>query len=177
MQLKLDKDIIIPSEFRESFSRMPEVLITKESQIEFMSSKILVTVGDVVTATALRYRIIPKLSIVDFKTKRDEVLPPLPEKWDRSLKVKNAAGSISVELWNSIEVAFRSKGNTLIEVDGEEDLASIPAIMMAPEGAIVIYGVPNKGIAVYEVGECLRKHVSEEMDKIRWNGNENRNNE
>jgi uncharacterized protein (UPF0218 family) len=167
MQLKLDRDIIIPLESRENFSRMPEVLITKESQIVFMSTKTLVTVGDVVTATALRYRIIPKLSIIDFKTKRDEVLPPLPEKWDRSVQVKNAPGSISVELWDSIEVAFRSKGNTLIEVDGEEDLASIPAILMAPEGAIVIYGIPDKGIAVYEVGECLRKHVSEEIDKLR----------
>ena len=78
MQLKLDKDIVIPQEFRQVFSRKPDVLITKESQIEFLSSKMLVTVGDVVTATAIRYKIIPKLSIVDFKTKRDEILPSMP---------------------------------------------------------------------------------------------------
>ena len=167
MQLKLDKDIVIPQEFRQVFSRKPDVLITKESQIEFLSSKILVTVGDVVTATAIRYKIIPKLSIVDFKTKRDEILPSMPNKWDRRISVRNEPGSISVDLWNSIETAFKSKGNTLIEVDGEEDLASIPAILMAPDGAIVIYGVPDKGIAVYEVGEHLRQMVISDMEKIR----------
>lgn len=167
MQLKLDKDIVIPQELRQIFSRMPDVLITKESQIEFLSSKILVTVGDVVTATAVRYKIIPKISIVDFKTKRDEILPSMPNKWDRRISVKNEPGSISVDLWNSIETAFKSKGNTLIEVEGEEDLASIPAILMAPDGAIVIYGVPDKGIAVYEVGEHLRQLVIKDMEKIR----------
>ncbi|MCL4449731.1 MAG: GTP-dependent dephospho-CoA kinase family protein [Candidatus Thermoplasmatota archaeon] len=167
MQLKLDKDIVIPQKFRQIFSQTPDVLITKESQIEFLSSKMLVTVGDVVTATAIRYKIIPKLSIVDFKTKRDEILPSMPNKWDRRISVKNEPGSISVDLWNSIETAFKSKGNTLIEVDGEEDLASIPAILMAPDGAIVIYGVPDKGIAVYEVGEHLRQMVISDMEKIR----------
>jgi len=167
MQLKLDKDIVIPQEFRQVFSRKPDVLITKESQIEFLSSKMLVTVGDVVTATAIRYKIIPKLSIVDFKTKREEILPSMPNKWDRRISVRNEPGSISVDLWNSIETAFKSKGNTLIEVDGEEDLASIPAILMAPDGAIVIYGVPDKGIAVYEVGEHLRQMVISDMEKIR----------
>ncbi|MEM0136582.1 MAG: DUF359 domain-containing protein [Thermoplasmatales archaeon] len=167
MQLKLDKDIIIPANFRNVFSRTPEVLITKESQIEFFSSKILITVGDVVTATAIRFKIMPKLSIVDFKTKRNEILPKIQNKWDRTISVRNAAGSISVELWNSIDFALRSKGNTLIEVEGEEDLASIPAILMAPDGAIVIYGVPDKGIAVYEVGEHLRQMVIKDVEKIR----------
>ncbi|MEM4069082.1 MAG: DUF359 domain-containing protein, partial [Thermoplasmatales archaeon] len=63
--------------------------------------------------------------------------------------------------------AIRSKGNTIIEVEGEEDLASIPAIVLAPDGAIVIYGVPDKGIAVYEVGEVLRKSVTDLISTIR----------
>ncbi len=167
MQLKLDKDVVISDEYREIFSRAPDVLITKESQIEFFASKILITVGDVVTATAIRYKILPKLSIVDFKTKRNEQIPNLPGRWDRKVNVKNAPGVISVELWTAIEGAYKSKGNTLIEVEGEEDLASIPAILMAPDGAIVIYGVPDKGIAVYEVGETLRQLVNKNMEKLR----------
>ncbi len=167
MQLKLDKDLVIPTEYRQVFSRLPEVLITKESQIEFFSSKTLITVGDVVTATALRFSIVPKLSIIDFKTKRDETISAPSNRWERTLNVKNVPGSISVGLWNAIELALKSKGNTLIEVEGEEDLASIPAILMAPDGAIVIYGVPDKGIAVYEVGDHLRQLVSKDLEKIR----------
>ncbi len=167
MQLKLDKDVVISDEYREIFSKAPDVLITKESQVEFFASKILITVGDVVTATAIRYKIVPKLSIVDFKTKRNEQIPSLPGRWDRKVSVKNAPGVISVELWTAIEGAYKSRGNTLIEVEGEEDLASIPAILMAPDGAIVIYGVPDKGIAVYEVGETLRQLVNKNMEKLR----------
>jgi len=63
MQLKLDKPLVVTPEYRERFSRMPEVLVTKESQLSFLSSKVLITVGDAVTATALKYEIIPKLSI------------------------------------------------------------------------------------------------------------------
>ena len=103
MQLKLDKDVVISDEYREIFSRAPDVLITKESQVEFFASKFLITVGDVVTATAIRYKIIPKLAIVDFKTKRNEQIPNLPGRWDRKVSVKNAPGVISVELCRSLE--------------------------------------------------------------------------
>jgi uncharacterized protein (UPF0218 family) len=166
MQLKLDKPLVVTPEYRERFSRMPEVLVTKESQLSFLSSKVLITVGDAVTATALKYEIIPKLSIIDLKTKRDDKMPLPPDKWDRTLRVTNPAGSITPELWGSVEDSIKFKGKTLIIVQGEEDLASIPCIVYAPEGAIVIYGVPDKGIAVYEVGECLRKVVLGEIEKL-----------
>jgi len=167
MQLKFDRDLVIPQEYREFFSRPPDVLVTKESQIEFLFTKMLITVGDIVTATAVRHKIVPKVAVIDFKTKRNEPMVPLPSKWERNVKVKNPPGCISVELWNSIDEALRAKGNTLIEVDGEDDLASVPAIILAPEGAIVIYGVPDKGIAVYEVGENLKKNVVNLIQKIR----------
>jgi len=167
MQLKFDRDLVIPQEYREFFSRPPDVLVTKESQIEFLFTKMLITVGDIVTATAVRHKIVPKVAVIDFKTKRNEPIVPLPSKWERNVKVKNPPGCISVELWNSIDEALRAKGNTLIEVDGEDDLASVPAIILAPEGAIVIYGVPDKGIAVYEAGENLKKNVVNLIQKIR----------
>lgn len=176
MQLKLDRDIVIPDQYRDRFSGLPDVLITKESQIQFFSSRMLVTIGDVVTATALKYHIVPKLSVVDFKTKREVDLPPLPEKWDRQVRIKNSAGTISSELWDSVGVALSAKGNTLLTVEGEEDLASIPAICLAPDGAIVIYGVPDKGIAVYEVGECLRKLVYDQVEELRGVQNEHTDN-
>ncbi|MEM0127692.1 MAG: GTP-dependent dephospho-CoA kinase family protein [Thermoplasmatales archaeon] len=167
MQLKFDKDLIIPDKYREYLAKMPDVLIKKESQVEFLFTKILITVGDVVTSTALKYKMVPKVSVVDFKTKRNEPIIPLPSKWERNVKVRNPPGCISVAMWNSIDEAIRSKGNTIIEVEGEEDLASIPAIVLAPDGAIVIYGVPDKGIAVYEVGEVLRRSVTDLISAIR----------
>ncbi len=170
MQLKFVRDVVISKEKRQLFSAPPDVLITKESQIEFLSSKLLITVGDVVTATALKFNLSPKLSIVDLKTKREHSLPALPKRWDRSQTVRNDAGTITVQLWNAISDALNSKGKTIITVEGEEDLASIPAICLAPDGAIVIYGVPDKGIAVYEVGECLRKMVCNQIEELMGEG-------
>ncbi len=167
MQLKLDKDLEIPENFRNVFSREPDVLITKESQIEFFQEKILITVGDMVTRTALKFNMIPKLSIIDMKTKRNEMMEDVPDRWDRVLNVKNPAGKITVGLWEAVEDSMKFKGKTLIRVDGEEDLASLPCIYFSPDGAIVIYGVPNKGIAVYEVGEPLRNIVQNAILEIK----------
>jgi uncharacterized protein (UPF0218 family) len=38
-----------------------------------------------------------------------------------------------------------------VEVEGEEDLAAILAILMAPEGAKVLYGMPGQGMVVVTV--------------------------
>lgn len=167
MQLKLDEDIEIPENYRSVFSRAPEVLVTKESQLEFFQEKMLITVGDMVTRTALKFNIVPKLSIIDMKTKRDEIMDDVPDKWDRTLSVRNPPGKITVELWDAVEDSLKFKGKTLIRVDGEEDLASLPCIYFSPDGAIVIYGVPNKGIAVYEVGEPLRNIVQNAILEIK----------
>ncbi|MEL9914410.1 MAG: hypothetical protein QXY77_00700, partial [Thermoplasmatales archaeon] len=84
MQLKFDKDLVVPDKYREHLSKMPDVLIKKESQVEFLFTKVLITVGDVVTSTALKYKMVPKVSVVDFKTKRNEPISPLPSKWERN---------------------------------------------------------------------------------------------
>lgn len=170
MRLKLDRDIEVTEEFREYFSRPPELIITKESQLEFFASKTLITVGDVVTATAIKFNIVPKLSIVDMKTKRNNYSTDLPDKWDRVVHVKNPAGKITVELWDAVEESLRFKGKTLMIVEGEEDLASLPSIYFSPDGAIVIYGVPDKGIAVYEVGETIRSVVQSAINKLTGDG-------
>lgn len=167
MQLKFDKDLDVPENFRSIFGRPPEVLITKESQIEFFQEKTLITVGDIVTRTALKFNIVPKISIVDMKTKRNEHVEDLPLRWDRVINVTNPPGKITVELWNAVEDSMKFKGKTLIKVDGEEDLASLPCIYFSPNGAIVIYGVPNKGIAVYEVGDPLRDMVFKTINEMR----------
>ncbi len=167
MRLRLDEDLEIPEKYRQALAKPPEVLVTKESQIEFFQEKILITVGDVVTRTALKFNIIPKISVIDMKTKRDEAMEDIPEKWDRTLNVRNPPGKITVEMWNAIEDSLKFKGKTLIKVDGEEDLASLPCIYLSPNGAIVIYGVPDKGIAVYEVGEPLKNMVENTIMEIK----------
>lgn len=48
----------------------------------------------------------------------------------------------------------------LIYVDGEEDLAVIPAVLAAPDGAVVLYGQPCEGVVALLV-DAERKKKAE----------------
>ena len=39
-----------------------------------------------------------------------------------------------------------------VQVDGEEDLMAIIAIVIAPRGSVVLYGQPGVGVVAVEVG-------------------------
>ena len=76
------------------------------------------------------------------------------------LRARNPPAMITLELWEAIQNAFfmiGTGGRVGIEVEGEEDLAAIPAIIMAPEGARVLYGMPGKGMVVVTVDSGARK--------------------
>jgi hypothetical protein len=45
----------------------------------------------------------------------------------------------------------------VILVEGEEDLAVIPLILAAPEGAMVLYGQPGEGVVVCEVTDAAKE--------------------
>ena len=44
-------------------------------------------------------------------------------------------------------------------VDGEEDLAVIPLVIAAPDGAIVLYGQPHQGVVLRTV-DCAAKETA-----------------
>jgi len=62
--------------------------------------------------------------------------------------VQNPAGSITPELTSAIEKLLRSDLATpkYLFVQGEEDLAAIPAVLLAPLGSVVYYGQPKIGL-------------------------------
>lgn len=118
------------------------------------------TVGDVVTRDAIDEGIDPKLMIVDGKTKRtkDAETPDFSADLDR-VTVENPAAKITDELWEAVAAAYAEPTRTLIEVDGEEDLAALPAIVHAPDGANVVYGQPDEGAVIVTVDQITRERV------------------
>jgi len=62
-----------------------------------------------------------------------------------------------LSLFSKIARAFtriRQRGEKeVICVSGQEDLAVLPAILLAPMGSFVIYGQPGQGFVVVEVLE------------------------
>jgi hypothetical protein len=47
----------------------------------------------------------------------------------------------------------------LILVKGEEDLAVIPAAILAPPGSLVFYGQPGEGVVICEVDRVRDKVI------------------
>ena len=62
--------------------------------------------------------------------------------------------------------AYPDDGPYCIEVEGEEDLAALAAIYLAPPDVTIIYGLPNKGVVVVKATEAHKAQVKEILDKM-----------
>ncbi len=131
----------------------------------------IVTVGDVVTRTFLEAGTVPHLMVVDDLTKREptedalEALPPSHSR-PKEVPVENPAATITEALWDAIATALTDEGPTVVRVDGEEDLAALPAVLLGPEDAAVLYGQPDEGVVLVEVTNDVRSRVRELIDQM-----------
>ena len=146
----------VPDDKKEEL-RKPIGKIIKKIEKEELQGRI-VSVGDMVTMSLEKEGIKPDIAIVDYKIERKKYERKVFSA-DKIIRVKNPAGEITRELWNAIATAYIYDKKTLIEVDGEEDLAALPAIYLAPDNTTVIYGMPSKGMVVVKVGKKERNKV------------------
>ena len=131
----------------------------------------IITVGDICTIKINEQVRMPDLSIIDFKTKRDNPLSAeqrsiMDQIGEKIVNVNNNAGTISDELWNAIKVAISDNVKTRIVVEGEEDLATLAAISLADLGAKVIYGMPDKGMVVVDVNQRSKKRANSFLERM-----------
>ncbi|MEA3558527.1 MAG: DUF359 domain-containing protein [Candidatus Thermoplasmatota archaeon] len=144
------------------------------SMMVSLVSDMLVLVGDVTASVMTKMKFYPKLILVDNHTKRGKEIPALTVKPSRKVPVKNPAGMLGPELFKAMEDAVRAivtegddmNGPILIEVDGEEDLSTLAAISLLPNGATVVYGQPNAGLVVVNVDDEIRKTVDEMLREM-----------
>ncbi len=132
----------------------------------------LVTVGDVVTENVIALGILPGVAIYDHRTKRKDYNPAIYSK-AAFMTVKNPPGTVTKALLEAvrrgIETALRGRC-VHIKVNGEEDLAAIPAVLYAPNGSVVLYGQPDEGVVLIRVTpECKRRcgRILAKMEVVR----------
>lgn len=130
----------------------------------------VVAVGDITTFCLIESSFIPDLCIVDNKTKRkpapDHVTRGIEETQYKTIEVVNPPATITQELIDIIKDTLAGDSCVRVLVDGEEDLAALPAIMYGPPGSVVIYGQPNEGSVLVEVTPEKKEHVKTIMDKM-----------
>lgn len=157
-------------EFKKVMGKLFENLEDALNYLESLDYKHIVTVGDVVSADFLRNDLEPDIIIADFKTERspakEKDVKIIKEYTASTTKVRNPAGQITEELWKSIEEA---EPPAKIIVDGEEDMATIPAAILIPETSVVVYGQPGEGLVVVEITKEKRKEFKELLDILEEN--------
>lgn len=149
----------------------PEVVSAMARNLPEMSS--VICVGDVTTFNIFSAGLRPRICIIDDFTKRVPVFKSVESLSAEhsscpysKLTVKNPAGFISDILVYAVGHAVSSSFFTKIVVDGEEDLASLPAIAFAPTGSVVLYGQPDQGMVFVEVTEAAKKETFDILTKI-----------
>jgi len=154
---------VIPDKKREEL-RKPLGKVIRDVEEEEIKGRI-VCVGDMVTMMLHEKGIMPDMAIVDYKIERKEYKGK-PFHAEEVIRVRNPPGVITKELWNAIATGYAKEKKILIEVEGEEDLAALPAIYLAPDDTTVIYGLPSVGMVVVRVGEKERKTVDRFLKEI-----------
>ena len=120
----------------------------------------VVAVGDMVTYHLLQADVKPDVAVVDGRTEREEVDDEIVERWSALpvvARVGNEPGTVSRSVVEALYKAFDEGG--LVEVEGEEDLVVLPAIVLAEKGDTVLYGQPGEGIVYVDVGDETRKNA------------------
>ncbi len=120
----------------------------------------IITVGDETTRRLIRLGVKTDLSIVDFKVNRKFLFKNLTDLGIfnvKSIQVDNVPGTIcnglSCAIFNYFDKNLKS---FVIKVNGEEDLAVIPCVLLAPIGTLIAYGQPREGLVLLTVDLNLK---------------------
>ena len=142
----------------------------KAMEKELLSAKKVVAVGDMTAFYLLKASIVPDLLVVDNKTKRmpvsDHIIEMLDHESYKTVMVRNPAATITKDLIDQIRESLQGTNHVKIVVEGEEDLATLPAILYAPMGSVVVYGQPNEGSVLVDVTAERKLHIEEFMKRM-----------
>lgn len=149
---RLDENLI--GEFKAPLGKL---YVDFEDAIpKIKEAKFLISVGDQTTKNLVDVDLIPNLAIIDNRIQRKDHNYDII-RTENILESDNPAGTITEDLWETIEKAIsltlEDNENRIIVVKGEEDLAVLPCLLIAPEDAVILYGQPNEGLVFVNVYE------------------------
>ena len=150
---KLDENLIV--EFKAPLGKL---YADFEDAIPMIKeASFLISVGDQTTKNLVDIDLIPELGIIDNRIQRKDHNYDII-RTENILDAENPAGTITENLWETIEEAIsltlEDSENRIIVVKGEEDLAVLPCLLIAPEDAVILYGQPNEGLVFVNVFEA-----------------------
>ncbi len=169
-EIDRDGSLVMPDTLRNDLSSPLGVVLDIEGIARVLEGYthikniLVITVGDMTTKTFLDAGITPQLMVVDNKINR-RVFIELQSVFIKHRFVRNTLqsgpGFISQHAIDTIHslLCREHLDPTVLEIDGEEDLLTLPVVLDAPIGSVVYYGQPNEGIVEVVVTEEKKKEV------------------
>ena len=173
--LKGTSELRLPDSVRADLKK-PAGEIIKDLNNLSARHKFIIAVGDIVVANLIKHGYQPNISIFDFKTKRQEItdketisMLPKPQ-----TTLDNAQGTLNTSsvyaLQTLIKRAVETNEKIAVKIIGEEDLLTLPVILLAPLNSVVFYGIRDVGAVEITVTE-EKKHETEKdyLDRFERN--------
>ena len=180
-----DTESLVMTEYAEEMLKKPfGVLIDGKEDDYTYAMKILIeqysnenipliTVGDVTTLALQELDHCADISLIDGKTKRkiwSQATKIDIDRYDNYFKCVNPAGSLTKSLLSSCKLALEKwlidKSTSIIDVEGEEDLAPLIIHLVAPLGTVIVYGQPGKGVVVRKTEEESKERCKDILSKF-----------
>ncbi|NHI93962.1 MAG: DUF359 domain-containing protein [Candidatus Lokiarchaeota archaeon] len=135
-----------------------------KSNISTIKPPKIIAVGDIVSRNLLNAGIKIDMFIIDGKTLRTSK-EHLGFTGEEIITINNPQGFIMTKVWSILEQALNSTKQIQINVNGEEDLLGLPAVILAPLNSLIFYGQPPifgpSGLVMIQVTEEKRKEFQE----------------
>lgn len=142
------KNLKLTENLRQEFQK-PFGQLFRNIENSFKNKDCLViTVGDITTKNFNENFFNQSMSVIDFKVAREKKFSKLSElnfmENESIFEVDNPAGYITSVLFGKLAEIIKSnmQSKTILQVNGEEDLAVLPLILLSPLNTIIYYGQP-----------------------------------
>lgn len=170
----IDTISFLPLTLRKNLQE-PIGRIILEKELTQFDDSTLIAVGDVTTKKLHEAGCIPALSVVDFVVERHIQQHSLGSLGftgeEEVLQVDNPPGTITPTLWQSVKKALvdMPQKKVVIVVNGEEDLAVIPIVLLCPIGYTVCYGQPQQGLVAVDITQDKKMQILKLFDAFQQN--------
>jgi len=169
--LWLKTNLVLPENLRQEFKEPFGELLQEVDLKSEMNSPCVITVGDVTSKIFNEKSLGQKLSVIDFKVAREKKFVNVKELGfvgdEVIFNADNPAGLITSGLFKKLAEIFQPgiKKKTILQVNGEEDLAVLPLVLLAPLNTIIYYGQPPLRSASFEGQAGIVKVIVSEKSK------------
>lgn len=164
IQNKNVKELILPEKMRKNLRKpLGRVFNSIDTVIIYINSikpTQLIAVGDIIVDSLIKNKIDPDIKVIDFKSRRKE-LSIFNIQFSKNLQIPsdkyiNRPGTINFKTAEKLKELIK-KGNGWLIIEGEEDLLTLPAILYAHLGSLVLYGHWQFGIIAVYIDEEVKK--------------------